>query len=191
MNKTQASLVSLVAAVPGGLLAYGMIMSFLHYSDKSPLSLKVISGMSLVMGLLLALLPFAILAFGGPRAAKALEPGTGGSLAVSAAQPAGAPQEFAETEALDDLEVEGEAQDDFEMGEGTEATEFVDEEAFADAPAEHEANAEDLETFESLDLEEPMAVEEDFEQLETFDNLPLEELDEEVPPSNKSKKKKK
>jgi hypothetical protein len=189
VNKTQASLMSLVAAIPGGLLAYGMIMSFLQYSEKSPLSFKVISGMSLVMGLLLALLPFAILAFGGPRTVKAIEPSAKDSLAVSAANSA-VSGEYVETEALDDLEVAGEAQDDFELGEGLEATEFVDDDAFADAPAEHEAHLDDLETFEEMPVDD-IGDEPELDQMETFDNLQLEELEEDFPPEDTKKKKKK
>lgn len=188
VTKMQASLMSLVAAVPGGLLAYGMVMSFLQYSERSPLSFKVISGISLVLGLLLALLPLAILAFAGPKAVK--EPAKkadGESVAVSAVKSDSVPEEFVETDPVDDLEVAGE--DDFVMGDSAdgEVTEFVDD-AVEEHVDDHAADADDLETFEAFPVDEVEEADLDLEHMETFDNLQLDELDDEEDFPRKKKK---
>ena len=71
MSKNGLFLVSLVAAVPGAVLVYLMVMSFLQYAGNSSTWPKALAGMALLVGLLLTLMPVGILVFGGRKAEKA------------------------------------------------------------------------------------------------------------------------
>lgn len=178
MTKGQVSLMSLVAAVPGALLVYGMVLSFLNFADHSPPAFKVIAGIALAMGLLIALLPFGILIFGGPRAPKAEKPKGAESLAAAstAAPGSGDDENVVATQLADDLEVadlEAGGEEDFEMADDTEPV--ADENFEVDA----------METFDGLPLDEAM---EGAEDLETFDEFEIEEPDESEPPNKKKKK---
>ena len=78
MTKTSLCLTSLVAAVPGGWLAYLMVMGFLSNPGKKPgdgdvhvpTSVLVLSGILLAIGALLAVMPVGILLFAGPKTPK-------------------------------------------------------------------------------------------------------------------------
>ena len=70
MSKTGLLLTSFVAAFPGGLLAYLMVMAFLNYSGGPTAWTKTLAGMLLCIGGLLAVMPFGILVFAGPKSEK-------------------------------------------------------------------------------------------------------------------------
>lgn len=193
MTKVQASLVSLVAAVPGGLLAYGMIQSFLKFASNSPLSFRILSGFTLAFAVLLALLPLAVLIYGGPKKTKAEPAGAGGGtgpLAVSAPQPVVSADGV---ESIDDLEVAGEADDaDFAMAESYEQfPDQADSAEMVEMPEGEHFDVDGMETYEEVPIEEVPA--DDVEMMETFDGVPFEEVPEEFideePPAKKKKKK--
>ena len=71
MTKTGLFLTSFVAAIPGAGLAYLMVMGFLEHSGGASMWIKALAGMLLIIGALLAVMPFGILVFGGPRSEKA------------------------------------------------------------------------------------------------------------------------
>jgi hypothetical protein len=71
VSKNGLFLVSLVAAVPGGLLVYLMVMAFLNHAGGPTMWPKALAGTALLIGLVLAVMPFGILVFGGPKAEKA------------------------------------------------------------------------------------------------------------------------
>ena len=73
MSKNGLLLVSLVAAIPGALLVYLMVMSFINYAAGPSMWPKALAGMALLVGLLLAVMPAGIFVYGGPKAEKAPE----------------------------------------------------------------------------------------------------------------------
>ena len=71
MTKTGLFLTSFVAAIPGAVLAYLMVMAFLSHSGGPSMWTKALAGMLLVIGGLLAVMPFGIIVFAGPKTEKA------------------------------------------------------------------------------------------------------------------------
>ena len=71
MTKTGLILTSFVAAIPGAALAYLMVMAFLGHSGGPSMWTKALAGMLLVIGGLLAAMPFGIIVFAGPKTEKA------------------------------------------------------------------------------------------------------------------------
>lgn len=63
MTKTALMGTSLVAAIPGGFLAYLTICAFVYHAEKMATMLQVVTGTTLVFSVLMALSPFAILLF--------------------------------------------------------------------------------------------------------------------------------
>lgn len=61
MTKLSLFLTSLVAALPGALLAYLTVMSFIDYGEGSSGVMKGLAGLGAAMGSLLALMPVGIL----------------------------------------------------------------------------------------------------------------------------------
>jgi hypothetical protein len=70
VTKNGLFLVSLVAAVPGAVLVYLMVMSFLHFAGGQSMWPKALAGMSLLIGLLLTFMPVGIFLYGGPKSEK-------------------------------------------------------------------------------------------------------------------------
>ena len=70
MTKSQTALTSLVAAVPGGFLAYLLVMAFLGHADQMGGMLNGVVGVALLCSIAAALTPVGIMLFGGPRTAK-------------------------------------------------------------------------------------------------------------------------
>jgi hypothetical protein len=70
VTKNGLFVTSFVAAVPGGFLAYQMVMAFLKYSGGPTTWSKALAGMLLCVGGLLAVMPFGILVFAGPKTEK-------------------------------------------------------------------------------------------------------------------------
>lgn len=63
MTKAALMGTSLVAAIPGGFLAYLTIRAFVYHAEKMATMLQVVTGTTLVFSVLMALSPFAILLF--------------------------------------------------------------------------------------------------------------------------------
>jgi hypothetical protein len=84
VSKNSLLLVSLVAAIPGGVLVCLMVMAFLNYAGGSTMWPKALAGMSLLIGLLLAVMPIGIFVFGGPKAEKAPEEKSGDEAVIDA-----------------------------------------------------------------------------------------------------------
>jgi len=120
---------SLVAAIPGGVLAYLMLMAVLNHLDPMPTILKVSAISLLVVSGAVALFPFFILIY-GPKspeaAAKAKSKQDEKSAQSAAAAAPGGDEAFAEA-----AEAEGEAES-FASEEGFEGEEFeaADDEVF-------------------------------------------------------------
>lgn len=85
MNKKTLAGVSLVAAVPAGLLAYFCIHAFLSYTDKMQTMMQVVNGITLLMAVILILTPIVIML----RKGKATEGAAKKEAAVPAAVAAG------------------------------------------------------------------------------------------------------
>ena len=71
VSKTNLALSSLIAAIPGGFLAYLLVMAFLHHIGDMPMMLKVLVGLALIGCVVATLSPVGILVFvGGDGATK-------------------------------------------------------------------------------------------------------------------------
>ena len=77
MSKNGLLLVSLVGAIPGAFVVYVMVMAFVNYAAGPAVWPKALAGMSLLCGLLLAVMPIGIFVYGGPKAEKAPAEKTG------------------------------------------------------------------------------------------------------------------
>lgn len=71
MIKNGLFLTSFVAAIPGAVLAYLMVMSFIQYAGGPSMWTKGLAGMLFLIGLLLMAMPVGIFLFAGPKAEKA------------------------------------------------------------------------------------------------------------------------
>jgi len=71
VTKTGLFLTSFVAAIPGAALAYLMVMAFLSHSGGPSMWTKALAGLLLIIGGLLAMMPFGIMVFAGPKTEKA------------------------------------------------------------------------------------------------------------------------
>ncbi|MEX0716504.1 MAG: hypothetical protein WD066_07955 [Planctomycetaceae bacterium] len=67
MSKLSLCLTSLVAAIPGGILAALMVMTIVSGFNKMPTSVTVLAGIVLAISAFVTVLPLGILLF-GPRA---------------------------------------------------------------------------------------------------------------------------
>jgi hypothetical protein len=67
VSKMNLFLVSLVAALPGGVLSYILATNFIFSADKMEGMVQIVSGFTLAMSALVTVLPFGILIF-GPKA---------------------------------------------------------------------------------------------------------------------------
>ena len=70
MSKLQLPLISLVAAIPGGFLAYLLVMAFLNHAESMPTMLHAVAGTTLLMSGVLVLMPLGALIFGPKGGAK-------------------------------------------------------------------------------------------------------------------------
>ena len=64
VSKLNLFFVSLVAAVPGGVLSYFLVTNFLTRADQMESMLQIVSAVTLALSALVTLLPFGILIFG-------------------------------------------------------------------------------------------------------------------------------
>ena len=88
MTKSALAATSLIAAVPGGFLAFLTVKAFLDHADKMGGMLQVVTGTTLLVSGLMALSPAAILLFSkrAPKAEEAAAPaGAVGAAATAAA----------------------------------------------------------------------------------------------------------
>lgn len=134
MNKTQISLTSLVAALPGAFLAYLMVMAFLNFAGGWSIATKGLAGLFLLIGAGLAFTPVALFVLAGPKAPKAPK------------------EEKPKEEELEAVSDAGEAVSAAEVSDGEglepaeEATEEAVEETAEEEPAAEAAEFDDAET---------------------------------------------
>jgi hypothetical protein len=85
VTKSALAATSLVAAVPGGFMAYLAVMAFLNHLDGMPTMLMVVTGTALAFSALMALTPVGILLFskGTPKPDKKEESGLAETAAVA------------------------------------------------------------------------------------------------------------
>lgn len=124
MSKLQLPLISLIAAIPGGFLAYLLVMAFLNHAESMSTMLLAVAGTTLLMSAVLVLMPIGALIFGPKGGAKKKGKDTA------------AADSFDEDEAGDDelvsdsaAELSGEFEDD-ELGDDFDET---DDETFESA----------------------------------------------------------
>lgn len=132
----------MVAAIPAGLLAYLLVMVFLTKADGLPTILQILVGLTLACAALVALMPIALLIFGGKRAPRE------DSDKSSAKSGKAAKDDDGEVEAAEEIEDAGDE----------EASAFDIEESDADITADSDAeisgNDSSLDEIESVDFDE-------------------------------------
>jgi hypothetical protein len=105
VSKNGLLLTSLVAAIPGAVMACLMVMAFVNYAGGPTWWVKILAAMLLLIGALLAVMPVGIFLFAGPKAEKA--PRKEGEEAPAKAESAEAKSAAGESGATDSsLEVE-------------------------------------------------------------------------------------
>ncbi len=145
MQKNQLAATSLVAAIPAGILAVLLIMGFLRSTDRMTGVLIGVNAVALLMAILVALMPAAVMIFygrertekkpkedAGVSAAAAAAPGTTGAVtaeiltedAEEAVEEVGFEDEAVATE-TDAYEFNADEMEDVESAD--EAFEFEDE----------------------------------------------------------------
>lgn len=133
----------MVAAIPAGLLAYLLVMVFLTKADGLPMILQILVGLTLACAALVALMPIALLIFGGKRAPKE---------DVDKAKSGKAAKDD------DEEEEEVEAAEEIEDAGDEEASAFDIEESdadiMADSDAEISGNDSSLDEIESVDFDD-------------------------------------
>lgn len=103
VNKTNLALVSLIAALPAGVLAFLLVSTFLSSFEVVSQSgiLTVVTGLTLALGSLVTLMPVAIMIFGPKSEKPAKEKPSKASESVVAVAPASGELSEAEMEAAD------------------------------------------------------------------------------------------
>jgi hypothetical protein len=169
VTKLQVMLTSLVAAIPGALLAYFMVMVFLNFGGGSSGFFKGLAGVSLLLGAMLALMPVGILVFAGPKSEKKKpkpKPADGDESETEAIADSG-DEVAAVADSGDDLAVaeEDADADEDDVDRTGETIEFQTDEAMAAAEDEGEVDAEaaDLESTDNLELADAVEADDDFE----------------------------
>ena len=170
MTKNGLFLTSFVAAVPGAVLAYLMVMAFLNYSGGPSLWTKLLAGLLLLIGMLLMLMPVGIFVYAGPKAEKAPKKAEGesGKEAGSAVVEAGSGEAVVEADAGEEgsgaavavtdpnLEVVDANSEDFAMtGEVVGAEEAASEVSEDDSDFEVNADASSGDEFLEAEEDEP------------------------------------
>ncbi len=171
MSKNGLLLVSLVGAIPGALLVYLMVMAFVNYAAGPTMWPKALAGMSLLCGLLLAVMPIGIFVYGGPKTEKA---------------PAEKKDDEAEVEPGNEETIIAESDDDFEPASGATDENLEVVEGASDEFAmtgEIVTSDADSSTSEEFDLGSDFEVSEsDEEAVEVLDD---DEFDDEAPKKKK------
>ncbi len=143
-------LTSLITAIPGALLVFVTVMSFLRYAGGWSIGTQALSGLLLLIGLGLALMPVGIYVLGGPKAEK--EAKDESESAAESAEVVAA--ESGETPASEELISDSSLEVD-EMG--------TDEFAMTGEVLTPEASGEDFDLGEEADLDEALFEEEEDE----------------------------
>ena len=151
MSKFQLMLTSLVAAVPGALLVYVLLMSLL-FADGPPMLAYVAMGLTLIAASLICVIPPGVLVLGGkPKAATAAK-GAAKAKAKAAPKPA---QSSGEIELLDDeAALIDQSGDSIGLQEEEPEFELDDLDTEAGELAEETLDTEPVEEFEDFDLDE-------------------------------------
>ena len=176
MGRTQRALTSLVAAIPAGFLAYLLVVVFLKQADTLPTMMKVIVGVALLCAVLVALMPFGLLIFGGARKSDA-----DGSKAGKR-KGAEADEDEDEVSAVDDVDDDVEAVDDDSVSAFEDEDEDGDEESVADVMADSD---DEITAGPDSSLDEIESV--DFEDEDEVEPLDFEDEDEEPAPKKPKK----
>lgn len=151
MSKLQLMLTSLVAAVPGALLVYVLLMS-LMFSDGPPMLAYIAMGLTLIAAALICVIPPGVLVLGGKSKAVGASKDVAKAKAKANAKPA---QSSGEIELLDDeAALIDQSGDSISLEEET--PEFVLDDADTEAGelAEETLDTEPVEEFEGFELDE-------------------------------------
>ena len=127
MNKLSLAAVSLVAAIPAGVLAVLMTLAFLRHAEHMKTSLLVLAGLTLAISALVTVMPLGILIFGSKEKQKSKADQATPDDADNSADDQG-PDSFAES----DEPQSSDSKADIETAEGEdeEDLEVVDDEDF-------------------------------------------------------------
>ncbi|HVW02704.1 MAG TPA: hypothetical protein VHB77_20270 [Planctomycetaceae bacterium] len=157
MTKTQVVLTSLVAALPGAMLSYLLVMVFLQYGGGKTVMMQALAAITLLLSIAAVLAPAGLWVFGGPAAPRKKKGGEAAE--ADEVEEAG---EVEEAEEGEEIETASAASDELEVEEVSEAEGFEDEVAFEDEAAIEEVEEEetvqaDSDAFEDIfdDEEEP------------------------------------
>lgn len=149
---------SLVAAVPGGILAFLLVMAFLSHADDMGGTLNGIVGFTLLCSVAAALMPVGIMLFGGPKGATKPKPAKEKTDADEGDDSKAAADEFGDSDDSSDLLESGdsdasgelmEADDDDSSGEH----ELSDEWDTSDADLSDEFEFDDALSGDDLELD--------------------------------------
>lgn len=121
MSKTSLFLTSLVGALPGGLCAFLMVMAFLNHAGGPTTVIKALNGSMLLIGSLLAVMPFGILVFAGPKTEKPPKAKEGGEAKSKSESGAEADSESEVAEEVEDADFEEAEAEETEAEEAGEA----------------------------------------------------------------------
>jgi len=128
MTRTQTAAVSLVAAIPAGILAALLAMAFLNHAENLRLMTQVLVGATLLLTVVVALMPFAVLVFGGKKKAAAAATGKKGAKAAAGDDDA----EMTSGEYAADPEADEDTETVVFDGEASQLTDEVDESDYLD-----------------------------------------------------------
>jgi len=165
VTKTQVVLTSLVAALPGAVLSYLLIMVFLSYGGGKTVMMQALAAITLLLSIAAVLAPAGLWVFGGPAAPRKKNAGKDAEGGDEAGEDAA---EVEEVEAADEDEVQtvAAASDEALEIESGEVEGFEDEVAFEDEAAVEDVEEADVVTADSDAFED---VFDDFEDEEPDD----------------------
>tara|TARA_R100001132_G_C3275139_1_gene97802 strand:- start:3307 stop:3810 length:504 start_codon:yes stop_codon:yes gene_type:complete len=126
VSKLQLPLISLIAAIPGGFLAYLLVMAFLNHAESMSTMLLAVAGTTLLMSAVLVLMPIGALIFGPKGGAKKKAKGKDSEAADSFDEDEAGDEELVSDSAA---ELSGEFEDD-ELGDDFDET---DDDSFESA----------------------------------------------------------
>jgi hypothetical protein len=159
MGKMSFAVTSLVAAIPGGILCYLLVMAFVSHAANLQLMSQIFIGLTLLCAATVALLPVGILIFGGRPAAKKSAAATGKKSKAAAVSDDEVVLDADDEEVLDaddDLEATSSFEPVVDEDEDfTEAVEAGSEEMFLESADDIEATSDDV--FDAFDEDEPPA----------------------------------
>lgn len=140
MQKNQLAATSLVAAIPAGVLAVLLIMAFLGSTDKMTGVLIGVNAVALLLAILVALMPAAVMVFYGRERSEKPKEDAGASAAAGAAPVATGTTGAVTAEILTE-----------DAEEAVEEDVGFDDEAVATETDAFEFNADEMEDVESAD----------------------------------------